>query len=290
MSTLLKIQFTLPESETAECQIYLSGRVAHGWEEKPLEDDTIFYTIHLEDHPLGSEIVAEIKKRWPEAGCTSEEIEAENWGLAWKEYFEPIVCGDMFEILPPWLMDTKTEGLRHIVIEPKMAFGTGGHPTTALCLELISKLFREGKLDPKMNFFDLGTGSAILSIALAKLGIKGTGVDIDPQSIVCALENLQNNGVESDVTLAVGSADCIDQSLKYDLVVANILSGPLIELSSAVIARLKENSILILSGILNEQAEGVAKAYITKGLPAPEIFIDGEWAALLWENTGATDS
>jgi ribosomal protein L11 methyltransferase len=266
MSTLLKIQFTLPDTEIAECQVYLSGKVAHGWEEKPLDDDSIFYTMHLEDHSLGTEIIDEIKKRWPEAGCIHEEIEEENWGLAWKDFFVPIVCGDMFEILPPWLMDTKTEGLMHIVIEPKMAFGTGNHPTTALCLELISKLFREGKLDPKMSFFDLGTGSAILAIALAKLGLKGAGVDIDPQSIICALENMENNGVESDITLAVGSADCIDQNLKYDLVVANILSGPLIELSPAVIARLKENSILILSGILTEQTESVAKAYITKGL------------------------
>ncbi|OEU68544.1 MAG: ribosomal protein L11 methyltransferase [Desulfovibrio sp. S3730MH75] len=290
MSKLLKIQFTLPETEMDECQVYLSGRVAHGWEEKPQDDDSIFYTIHLEDHPLGTEIVAEIQKCWPDAGCIGEEIEDENWGLAWKEFFVPIVCGDMFEILPPWLMDKKTEGLTQIVIEPKMAFGTGGHPTTALCLELISKLSREGKLNPEMSFFDLGTGSAILSIALAKLGLKGTGVDIDPQSIVCALENMQNNDVENDITLAVGSADCIDPSLKYDLVVANILSGPLIELSPDVIGRLKENSILILSGILNEQAENVTKAYITKGLPAPEIFIDGEWAGLLWENTGAIDS
>ncbi len=287
MSKLLRIQFTLSEMESDECQVYLGARVAHGWEEKPLDDDSIFYTVHLEDHPLGMEIVEEIKMRWPASGCKSEEIEAENWGLAWKDYFEPVTCGN-FEILPPWMLDKKTEGKTHIIIEPKMAFGTGSHPTTALCLELISKLAAEGKLTSDMEFFDLGTGSAILAIALAKLGIKGVGVDIDPQSIVCALENIENNDVDG-ITLSVGSADCIDADLKYDLVVANILSGPLIELCPDVTARLKENSILILSGILIEQSEKVAAAYIKAGLPAPEIFTHGEWAGLLWQNVSSVD-
>lgn len=170
-----------------------------------------------------------------------------------------------------------------------MAFGTGSHPTTALCLELISRLEDEGRLNPAMNFFDLGTGSAILAIALAKLGMKGVGVDIDPQSIVCAQENIDNNDVDG-IILSVGSADCIDASLKYDLVVANILSGPLIELCPDVTARLKENSILILSGILVEQAENVAATYIKTGLPAPEIFTQGEWAGLLWKDVGQSDS
>ncbi|WP_320169906.1 50S ribosomal protein L11 methyltransferase [Maridesulfovibrio sp.] len=285
MSNLLRIQFTLPEDASDECQIYLGARVAHGWEEKPLDDDSVLYTIHLEDHPLGMEIVEEIKKRWPESGCQHEEIEAENWGLAWKDYFEPISCG-RFEILPPWLLDRKTEGQTQIIIEPKMAFGTGSHPTTALCLDLISDLAEHGRLDETMTFFDLGTGSAILAIALAKLGLKGVGVDIDPQSIVCARENVENNDVDG-ITLSVGSASSIDPDLKYDLVVANILSGPLIELCPDVTARLKKSSILILSGILVEQAKKVAAAYIEAGLPAPELFIMGEWAALLWKHTGS---
>lgn len=287
MSKLLRIQFTLSEIESDECQVYLGTRVAHGWEEKPLDDDSIFYTVHLEDHPLGMEIVEEIKMRWPDAGCVHEEIEAENWGLAWKDYFKPVVCGD-FEILPPWLLEQKSEDKTHIIIEPKMAFGTGSHPTTALCLELISKLASEDILGPKKNFFDLGTGSAILAIALAKLGMTGVGVDIDPQSIVCANENIENNDVEG-ITLAVGSADSIDPQLKYDLVVANILSGPLIELCPDITARLKENSILILSGILVEQAQKVAAHYIEAGLPSPEIFTMGEWAGLLWRNVSVED-
>ncbi|WP_319759456.1 50S ribosomal protein L11 methyltransferase [Maridesulfovibrio sp.] len=282
MPELLRIQFTLSEQESDECQVYLGARVPHGWEEKPLDDDSIFYTIHLEDHPLGMEIVDEIKSRWPHAGCVGEDIKDENWGLAWKDYFEPITCGQ-FEILPPWLLEQKTAGKEHIIIEPKMAFGTGSHPTTALCLDLISKLADEGRINADMEFFDLGTGSAILAIALAKLGLKGVGVDIDPQSIVCAQENIDNNSVDG-ILLSVGSADSIDPTLKYELVVANILSGPLIELCPDVTARLKDNSILILSGILVEQAEKVADTYIEAGLPAPEIFTMGEWAGLLWRD------
>ncbi len=282
MSQLLKIEFTLPEYDTASCSLFLGEKTAHGWEEHPQDDDSIRYTLHLKDHPLAMNIVEEIKTRWPHSDCTYEEIEEENWGLAWKDFFTPLVCGDVFEILPPWLLDQKHENMTHIVIEPKMAFGTGSHPTTSLCLKLIGDLKNSGRLNSDLNFMDLGTGSGILAIALAKIGMKGAGIDIDPQAVVCAKENIAANGVSESIDLAVGSADVISEDAEYDLFVANILSGPLVELSTEIVPHFKEGGILILSGILQEQAEKVAQAYMKLGLPEPQTYTEGEWAALLW--------
>lgn len=282
MPQLLKIEFTLPESDIDSCAVFLGDKVSHGWEELPLDNDSIHYTIHLKDHPLAMNIVDEIKSRWPYSDCKFKEIEEENWGLAWKDFFVPLMCGETFEILPPWMTDQKHECMTHIIIEPKMAFGTGSHPTTALCLELIGDLKKSDRIKKSMNFMDLGTGSGILAIALAKLGLRGSGVDIDPQAVVCAKENLVANEVDSLINLAVGSADIISTKAKYDIFVANILSGPLIELSKDIVPHLKENGILILSGLLQEQADKVSEAYMNLGLPEPERFIEGEWAALLW--------
>jgi ribosomal protein L11 methyltransferase len=282
MSQLLKIEFTLPESEIDSCSVFLGEKAAHGWEEIPLDDDSIHYTIHLKDHPLAMNIVDEINKRWPYSGCKFGEIEEENWGLAWKDFFVPLMCGEVFEILPPWMTDQKHEHMTHIIIEPKMAFGTGSHPTTSLCLELIGELKNKGRIKKSMNFMDLGTGSGILAIAMAKIGMKGSGVDIDPQAVVCARENIKANNVEDNITLAVGSAEAISTDAKYDIFVANILSGPLMELSTDIVPHLKDNGILILSGLLQEQSEKVAEAYMNLGLPEPQQFVEGEWAALLW--------
>lgn len=282
MSQLLKIEFTLPESDIESCSVFLDEKAAHGWEELPLDDDSVHYTLYLKDHPLAMNIVDDIIKRWPYSDCKYEDIEEENWGLAWKDFFVPIICGEVFEILPPWMMDQKHENMTHIIIEPKMAFGTGSHPTTSLCLELIGDLKNNGRLKKGMNFMDLGTGSGILAIALAKIGMKGTGLDIDPQAVVCARENIIANNVADNITLAVGSADIISNDSSYDLFVANILSGPLIELSKEIIPHVKSGGMLILSGLLQEQADKVAEAYMNLGLPEPKKYFEGEWAALLW--------
>ncbi|GAB7022802.1 50S ribosomal protein L11 methyltransferase [Salidesulfovibrio brasiliensis] len=285
MTTLLKIEFSVAGEELDECVEFLSAKVPHGWEE--IEKNGRFhYTVFLEDHPLGMELVAEIKDRFPDGGLSHNEQESENWAMAWKDFFAPVSCGDRFEILPPWMADASDDGMTHIVIEPKMAFGTGHHPTTSLCLELIGELSKEGRIDDSMNFLDLGTGSGILAIGLAKLGLDGLAVDIDPQAVVCARENIQNNDTEDAIALSVGGVESIAPEQQYDLVVANILSGPLIEMAGELVEHVKDGGCLILSGILGEQGERVAAAYRRRGLPAPEIFTQGEWVALLWREVG----
>lgn len=287
MSNLLKIQLTIAEELADEAGVFIASKVPHGWEETPTNGGRLF-TLYLEDHPLGLEIVKELQARYPEAGVICNEEEPEDWAMAWKDFFNPVNCGETFKIFPPWLEEEADDGTMHIVIEPKMAFGTGHHPTTSLCLATIGKLAKAGVVKSGQTFLDLGTGSGILGIGLSKLGLTGIGLDIDPQAVVCATENVEKNGAASSMKLAVGSIDCLDEGTQFELVVANILSGPLIEMAADIIARVKPGGALILSGILAEkQSDAVADAYARRGLGEPERFIEGEWICLAWDKVGA---
>jgi len=283
MSTLLKIEFIIVEEAADEAGVFISSKVPNGWEETPVENGRRF-TLYIEDHHLGMELVKELKVRFPDSDVKYTEQESEDWTMAWKDFFNPVNCGETFKILPPWLEDGEDNGTTHIVIEPKMAFGTGHHPTTSLCLETIGKLAKVGTIKPGQTFLDLGTGSGILGIGLCKLGLTGTGLDTDPQAIVCAVENVDTNNVTDGFDLTVGSIDCLDENRDFDLIVSNILSGPLIEMAVDIISHVKPGGNLILSGILAEkQADAVSKAYERHGIGMPQRFIDGEWACLVWE-------
>lgn len=280
MSALLKIEFSVPVESAEMYSSYLGEIVSHGWEEIPVKDKMEF-RIFFEDHPLGKQLVDDIKKRFGEMEIRESEQETEDWAMAWKDFFNPVTCGERFEILPPWLADAGDSEKTHIVIEPKMAFGTGHHPTTSLCLESIGQVAKDGFIKSGMRFLDLGTGSGILGIGLCKLGLSGIGLDIDPQAIACAQENLDGNEVSYSMKLAVGSIDSIGET-EFDLVVANILSGPLIEMAADIVPCVRKGGVLILSGILSEQGESVAAAYERRGIGRPEIFTEGEWVVLVW--------
>ena len=161
-----------------------------------------------------------------------------------------------------------------------MAFGTGHHATTALCLECISALHGGGRLGEQTRFLDLGTGSGILGIGCAKLGASGMGIDNDPVALENAEENVRINGVEDKVRLVLGSIDQAEGP--FDLVVANILADPLIQMAPEIHSRVAPGGLLVLSGILASQAERVADAYKKLGRPEPQLRISGEWAALYW--------
>jgi ribosomal protein L11 methyltransferase len=280
----LRVDIVVPvQGDLAErLEAWLAERLAQGWEESSEADGAIRFRVHLEDAPPGREFAAEAARDWPEAEVSQDVIEEEDWGAAWMDFFTPIEVGGVFEILPPWLADKDTEGRRPICIEPKMAFGTGHHATTALCLEAFAQLAGAGRIGPGLRFLDLGTGSGILGVGLCRLGLTGLGLDIDPQAVWCAAENVRRNGVEDGMRLAIGGAGCLGATITFDVVVANILAAPLAAMAGRLVRHLAPGGVLVLSGILTTQVAGVAAAYRTAGLAEPETRESGEWASLVW--------
>jgi ribosomal protein L11 methyltransferase len=179
--------------------------------------------------------------------------------------------GERVWICPSWC-DIPEPGAVNIMLDPGLAFGTGTHPTTSLCLQWLDKADVEGK-----TVVDFGCGSGILAIAALKLGAsKVIAIDIDPQALLATRDNAQRNNVADrlDVYLPADQPDC-----QVDLVLANILAGPLKELSDIISSYCKTNGKLVMSGILEEQAELVIAQYSTLFTFDP-IALEGEWVRL----------
>ncbi len=244
--------------------------------------------------------------------ATYRQIADQNWMEAWKQHYKPILIGQRLIILPAW-MDSPDPNRIAIKIDPGMAFGTGTHPTTQLCLELMEKYFDDGPqtapalpgtvrqdrcasgasvdhqsstVHRPLSVIDVGCGSGILSIAARKLGATSVlGVDIDPGSIVNARENADTNKIGDELILGVGSVqEILGGSFafrKAPLVLANILAPVIIRLFDAGLAELvEENGAIILSGILQEQELNVVEAAQAKGLRINEQKRIGDWVAL----------
>lgn len=210
----------------------------------------------------------------------------QNWAEAWKEHYHPIAIGRRLMIVPAWLPEP-AEGRIAVRIDPGMAFGTGTHPTTQLCLELIEEILLSPGWEPEASgVIDLGCGTAILAIAALKLGVRrALGVDIAPEAIQAARENTETNGETGRLELGVGSLAEIQQgnfSLnRAKLVLANILAPVLVRLLHAGLAELVEpGGALVLSGILAEQSPEVETTAAEHGLRLVARRQIGDWVAL----------
>ncbi|MCB9146404.1 MAG: 50S ribosomal protein L11 methyltransferase [Anaerolineales bacterium] len=213
---------------------------------------------------------------------TYKQIADQNWMEAWKQHYKPILIGEGLLILPAWLDNPDPKRIP-IKIDPGMAFGTGTHPTTQLCLELMEISTSHF---PLSTVIDVGCGSGILSIAALKLGAKTVlGVDIDIESVKNSRENADVNEVGEELLLGQGSVtEVLAGQFAFKsapLVVANILAPVLIRLFDAGLADLVEpNGEIILSGILDHQAENVIEAGQAKGLKRGEIRQMKDWVAI----------
>jgi ribosomal protein L11 methyltransferase len=220
---------------------------------------------------------------------TYKQIADQNWMEAWKQNYKPILIGQRLLILPAWLESPEPKRIP-IKIDPGMAFGTGTHPTTQLCLDLMEVHYDDGPRTtvhrPSSVVIDVGCGSGILSIAALKLGAeKVLGVDIDIESVKNSRENADLNEVGEELILGQGSVTEIlhgDFAFKSaPLVVANILAPIIIRLFDAGLADLVEaGGEIILSGILDHQASNVVAAAESKGLKLNDQRQMGDWVAL----------
>jgi len=223
----------------------------------------------------------------PLPAASYKQIADQNWMEAWKQHYKPILIGERLLILPAW-MDSPDPIRIPIKIDPGMAFGTGTHPTTRLCLELLEKHSGESssRVHGPWSVIDVGCGSGILSIAALKLGAKSAlGVDIDAGSLVNARENADTNEIGDELILEIGSIQEILGGRfafrRAPLVLANILAPVIVRLFDAGLAELiEEKGTIILSGILEEQVSGVLEAAQAKGLKIYERKQMGDWVAL----------
>ena len=183
-----------------------------------------------------------------------EQLEDKDWEREWMENFHPMKFGERLWICPSW-RDVPEPDAINVMLDPGLAFGTGTHPTTSLCLEWLEGLDLKGK-----TVLDFGCGSGILAIAAIKLGAaKVVGIDIDPQALTASKDNAQRNGVADQLELFLPQDQ--PENFTADVVVANILAGPLRELSGIIKGLIKPNGQLAMSGVLDTQAEDVANYY-----------------------------
>jgi len=183
-----------------------------------------------------------------------EQLEDKDWEREWMDNFHPMKFGERLWICPSWKEVPEPDAI-NVMLDPGLAFGTGTHPTTSLCLEWLESIDLKGK-----TVIDFGCGSGILAIAAIKLGAeKVIGIDIDPQAIVASKDNAERNGVADQLELFLPQDQ--PEGLIADVVVANILAAPLRELSPVIKGLVKSEGLIAMSGVLDTQAEDVANYY-----------------------------
>lgn len=185
------------------------------------------------------------------------EVADQDWTRVWMDQFKPMQFGKRLWIYPWNIEPPASQDLVAIRLDPGMAFGTGTHPTTALCLEWLDQVELTGK-----SVIDYGCGSGVLAIAAALLGANPVvGIDNDPQAIEASRDNAERNGVAGSIALHLPDADAADSGEAADVLVANILAGPLAELAPVFAARVRAGGALALSGILVGQQEELLERY-----------------------------
>jgi ribosomal protein L11 methyltransferase len=208
-------------------------------------------------------------------------IGEQDWVRASQAQFPPLRIGRLW-IVPTWTEPPDASAL-NLRLDPGMAFGTGTHPSTRLCLQWL-----EANVRPGMRVLDYGCGSGILAIAAAKLGAQTVvGVDIDPAALQVARQNTRRNRVGADYT-APQSFRCSDPSSRFDVVIANILANPLILLAPVLVGLLSDRGSIVLAGVLERQADRLVQAYgaADAGLRLSVWERDGDWVCLAGRRAG----
>jgi ribosomal protein L11 methyltransferase len=202
-------------------------------------------------------------------------LEDKDWEREWMTNYHPIQCSEQFWICPSW-MEPPDPSAHNLILDPGLAFGTGTHPTTFMCLQWLAK-----QDCSKQEVMDYGCGSGILGIATLLLGAHSfTGVDIDPQALIATRDNAERNHLNHECIDIYLPEDAPNKT--YDMVLANILAGPLVELSDTLIEMLKPGAKLCLSGVLATQEEAIRNAY-AGNIAFAETAHHEEWICLSGE-------
>lgn len=247
---------------------------------EPLPGETPLWdavrVIGLFDAHVDTEILCHaVRNALPQDGplpaLRFEALEDRDWQREWMKHYQPMAFGERLWVCPSWCPPPQPDAV-NLMLDPGLAFGTGTHPTTALCLRWLDGQNLTGK-----TLLDYGCGSGILAVAGALLGCeKVLGVDIDPQALLASRQNAERNAVQDRLSLS------LPEDYKHppvDVIVANILAGPLVSLAPAICAELRPNGALALSGLLRNQVADVQTAYST-WIDFQEPRFEDDWVCL----------
>ena len=236
----------------------------------PVTDNT---EIQVEDIGLKTANLSDLGIR---VELLTEIVDEKDWADAWKDYFEVTPVTDRITIKPDWKAHTARKGEIVIHLDPGMAFGTGTHPTTSMCLRLIDTYLKPGN-----TFLDIGTGSGILMIAAGKLNAgRLVGIDIDPVAVSVARKNLEKNAVPP----AIYDLSCTELHTlpghPVDFIAANIIAQVIVDILPEIKKRMAHQTIAILSGIIKERLGDVVTGLEAHQIEVFEKIVDHEWVAL----------
>ena len=210
-----------------------------------------------------------------EAKVEHEKMYEEDWANTWKQYYKPSKVGEKIVVKPIWEEYEQKEGELVVNLDPGMAFGTGTHETTRMCIQALEKYVKE-----ESTVFDVGCGSGILAIAAAKLGAKlAVGVDLDPVAVESSIENVGYNNLNNIEILHGNLVEVIDG--KADIVVANILAEIICILTDDVKRVMKDGGVFITSGIIHDRVDMVCEKLEATGFEVIEKNRDGEWNCIV---------
>ena len=225
-----------------------------------------------------NELLDNLKKNCPfetgslEISCNV--VDADRWAEEWKKYYAPQHYGRL-TVVPEWIDYKPKEGEIIVKMDPGMAFGTGEHESTRICLTLLEQVIKGGE-----RVIDVGCGSGILAAAALKAGAShADACDIDPVAVKAAVENAARNGV--DVRVVQGSIDDCARG-EYDVILANITADVLIAMKEKFKRHIKEGGALIMSGVINSRTSQVEEEISSAGFTLEKKMIDGEWTGYLW--------
>ena len=275
---------------------YINEEIARAAEEAEAGADAITITLYFEDDEEGQQKLDEAKalldslKADPgtdvayETAATGDDSE---WLYKWQEHFRPTKVGERIVVKPGWEDYEAADGELVIEMDPGMAFGSGLHETTSMCIKALEKDLGDGSeraYDPSrypIKVLDVGTGTGILAMAAVLLGAdEALGIDIDDEAVRVANENIAKNGLEGRISISRGN---LMDGVGYepDIIVANLMADLVIMLSPAAAAQLKPGGIYITSGILDIKEEIIKKAIEDAGFDIIEVLADGEWRAII---------
>lgn len=277
---------TFEVDDTQVARDILSQKKTYEWDyydPSILKEHEAVITLYFDADDAAHEKIAEVKEAVFGAGLSDEwNVTVEDrladdseWKDKWKQYFKPSHITEDIVIRPSWEHYDAAEGEKVIVIDPGMAFGTGTHATTRMCVELIEKY-----LEPDGSFMDAGCGSGILSIAAGLCGCRKIyGFDIDPDAVNVARENVERNGMSDFIDISEGDVTKGVEE-KADVIAANLMAEIIMNICGSIPACLNEGGVFISSGIISEKRDQVADAIRSAGFDIIEIREEEEWCAI----------